>query len=322
MVALRIAALLEVAPGERDEEWLRQSIDAAIALELSTIPPYLCAMWSIKDPGAPAAKAIRGIVLQEMAHMGLMANLQSGIGNAPVIRGAAPKYPTQLPGHVREQLTVSLGGLTPALLHDVLMEIEMPEQPVAFTIEESFPTIGAFYDALSAALEEKGPPFDPARQLERKAFGVVILRTVDDAKAAIARIKGQGEGSTMSAEFEGRLAHYYELASIYHGRRLIETGGGWRFEGAVVPFPEVWPMAVVPDGGWPERDPDGNGTLQMFNEAYASVLDGLQRAWTEVNSSLLTSATNDMRSLADPAQMLMQVPRTALPGNYGPDFIV
>lgn len=256
--------------------------------------------------------------------MGLMANLRNALGGgSAAIRAAAPRYSTHLPGRVREQLTVYLAGLSTSYLHDVLMEIEMPEHPVAaLTFAPSFPTIGAFYDALSDALGTVTEPLDAARQLERPSFGLVRMRTISEAQAVIARIKGQGEGTTTSAMFEGLLAHYYCFKEIYTGHKLIQVDGKPQFKGDPIPFPGVKLMGRVPDGGWPKRDPDGQGTLQQFNDGYLEVLDGLQQAWETVSSVALTTAINNMRSLRFPAQTLMDVPLPGGAGTYGPDFLV
>jgi hypothetical protein len=34
----------------RDAAWLRESLQQAVLLELATLPPYLCGLWSIEDP--------------------------------------------------------------------------------------------------------------------------------------------------------------------------------------------------------------------------------------------------------------------------------
>src|SRR3954447_18309533 len=48
-----IIDLMRVSPADHDLEWLKSSLQAAVELEMATIPPYLCAMWSIKDPADP-----------------------------------------------------------------------------------------------------------------------------------------------------------------------------------------------------------------------------------------------------------------------------
>lgn len=42
--------------------WLKKSLQAAVSLEFATIPPYLCALWSIKDDRHDVARSIREII--------------------------------------------------------------------------------------------------------------------------------------------------------------------------------------------------------------------------------------------------------------------
>src|SRR5947207_721668 len=128
--------MMKVNPRDRDLGWLMGSLQAAIELELSTLPPYLCGMWSIKDPsvgspGGVAYQLIDSVVRQEMTHMGLVCNMLTGIGGTPEIAAGYRNnimYPGNLPGGVRPELTVYLSGLTKPYVHDVFMEIEFPEK--------------------------------------------------------------------------------------------------------------------------------------------------------------------------------------------------
>lgn len=83
--------------------WLRKALQAAVELELSTIPPYLFAMWSIDATVSPVTDLILNIVLEEMGHMGLPCNMLTAVGGAPDINTptAIPTYPGSLPGGVR-----------------------------------------------------------------------------------------------------------------------------------------------------------------------------------------------------------------------------
>ena len=65
---------------------LRAHLQWAIELEHATIPPYLCALYSIK-PGknTDAAAAITSVFVEEMLHLTLAANVLNAIGGAPVI---------------------------------------------------------------------------------------------------------------------------------------------------------------------------------------------------------------------------------------------
>src|SRR5690348_3555591 len=102
--------------GIKDVATLRESLQSAIRLEFSTIPPYLCAKWSIKDQTDPVAAMIDGIVIQEMLHMGLAGNMVKAIGGTPVMSGSdfVVSYPTDgLPGNVHPHLKVDLLPLGP-----------------------------------------------------------------------------------------------------------------------------------------------------------------------------------------------------------------
>jgi Ferritin-like len=79
------------------------------------------------------------------------------LGGTPQMntQGVVPKYPGRLPGGVRPQLTVALIGLSKQIIADMYLQIEFPEKgPVAFALGETFPTIGAFYDALLVAVQK------------------------------------------------------------------------------------------------------------------------------------------------------------------------
>jgi hypothetical protein len=54
---------------------LRQHLQYAIQLEYWTVPFYMCAMYSIKDPTSDAFKLLQSIAHQEMLHMQLACNV-------------------------------------------------------------------------------------------------------------------------------------------------------------------------------------------------------------------------------------------------------
>lgn len=324
----QIIRMMRVSPDQRDEEWIKTSLQAAIALELSTIPPYLCGLWSIKDSGVEAAQLIRSVVIDEMFHMGLVCNMLSAIGGTPHIVAAATTYPGPLPGGVRPQLTVYLSGLTSTYVRDVFMEIEMPEHPLAFALEEEPPTIGAFYDALGEAFRQVHPTISMNNQLSQKGIGRNDLEPIKDlagVEDSITLIKEQGEGTSTSPDAPqaaGEFAHYYKFGEIYHGHKLQQVNGKWEFTGDVVAFPDVYPMGVVPAGGWPNPNPEVQGLLRTSNTNYTTLLQELDKAWTEGDNSALSSAIGMMFSLKSPAVELMKVSLPGGDGSYGPEFRV
>lgn len=316
----KIVALLKRTV--RDVEWIKESVQAAIDLELSTIPPYLCALWSIETAGT-VQDIIVHVVRDEMGHLGLMCNLLKGLGVSPQIIAAVPKYPGPLPGGVRPDLTIYLSGLTQDFVRDVMMQIEKPETPIPVeALAETFPSIGRFYEALAAALQDQKPPLTTTGQLT-SAFGVKVLTTIDDALKAIERIREQGEGTSMTATFEGQLAHYYRFEQISFGQTITENPPGKLTQGPPpVPFPTTLRMGKVPFGGWPNRDPDGKGTLKTFNDLYRSVLTDLEKAWGAEGKPALSRAIETMLNMEGPARMLMDVKQPSGIENYGPDFLI
>ncbi len=62
---------------------LRTHLQWAIRVELTTIPTYLYAFYSIKDSRSAAAIVFREIVIEEMLHVALASNLLVSVGGIP-----------------------------------------------------------------------------------------------------------------------------------------------------------------------------------------------------------------------------------------------
>lgn len=326
---------MAVPTPERDIKWLKDSLQAAIELELSTLPPYLCGMWSIMDPnsssGASAYALIDSVVCEEMTHLGLVCNLLTAIGGTPQIAtGFADciSYPGPLPGGVRPQLTVFLGGLSKPYVHDIFMQIEYPEGgPIRFAdfvAVQTFPTIGAFYDAILKGFNSLSPSLNPTKQLTAASngFSVTVIRTLSDVDAAITLIKVQGEGTSTSPEAGSELAHYYRFAELYVGRGLVmQNGGGFAFNGPALPFPDTHTMAPIPKGGYRNPSTAAHDALNSFDALFSGMLDTLDSAWSTGSQAALSTAIGMMRKLKSAANPLFSIP---LPqpedGFYGPDF--
>ncbi|MEE1754437.1 ferritin-like domain-containing protein [Streptomyces sp. SP18CS02] len=323
-----IVRLMTVPTSERDLQWLKEGLQAAVALELSTLPPYLCGYWSIRAPSSEAARLIAQIAVDEMFHMGLVSNMLTAIGGTPRIVEAATEisYPGRLPGGVRPQLSVYLSGLTVNYVKEVFMEIEMPEHPLAFT-GEGVPTIGAFYDALLDAFKDVNPTIDPARQLTGNvgaANKLVPMTDLDVIEESIALIKEQGEGTPESPSGGDVPAHYYRFGELYHGHKLRWTGSDWKFDGDPVAFPDTYPMGRLTASSWPNPAPDVAELLTTFNQTYTTMLEHLDKAWETGSATELSTSIGKMYQLASPARSLMQMPLPDSNGTqtYGPEFLV
>jgi Ferritin-like len=334
----RISGLLEVPQEERGLEWLKAALQTAARLEFATIPPYLCAMWSIKSGDGKAYEHLREVVMEEMLHLGLVCNMLTSIGETPKLYPeAAPAYPCSLPGGVRPGLEVPLKGLTRDGIRDVFMEIEKPHHDVSGVdpTDETDPTIGDFYDAILAAFSSL-PEWTATnqRQLAKQirirdgvqAFLFKIESKTDVAKA-IGVIKEQGEGTASSPldTYKGMsmdLAHYFRFAELFHGKEIVFEAGIIEFTGPDIPFPDVYPMAEVPAGGHqgPDLPPAVAEKLSEFDQAYTTMLKQLQAAWEHGQIGKLNASVGTMFSLTDLATELMQMEMSQGDSTYGPCF--
>ena len=314
-----IPELLQVPAEQHDLPWLMESLQWAVELEFATIPVYLSGMWSITQQAGDGYDLINSVVLEEMLHLGLACNMLAAIDGEPQI--TAPSFPGPLPGGVRPGLTVYLAGLSRELLEDVFMPIELPEHPVAEF--ESFPTIGAFYDAISAAFAALFPSdhqFSTTNQVGPFSIGdetLTVLKSLDEVQSAITTIKEQGEGTSTSPDvpqFGDELAHYYRFGEILHGKKLIEVDGQWEYTGDEIAFPDCYPVRQVPADGYP-----GGPGIQTFDETYKLLIGQLQTAWTGQPDSL-GEAVGTMFTLTTNAQDIVTQPLPGGSGNYGPDF--
>ena len=91
-------------------ESLREHLQWAIELEYFTLPPYLCALYSLDSGRNPeAAEVIASVLVEEMLHMTLAANLLNAAGGRPRldIPEMLPGYPHPLP-HGDRSFEISL----------------------------------------------------------------------------------------------------------------------------------------------------------------------------------------------------------------------
>ncbi|CAH1248482.1 Hypp8163 [Branchiostoma lanceolatum] len=109
---------------------LLENLNLALRLEWATIPPYLSAYYSIKDGfNTKVGTLIKSIVVEEMNHLSLVANIINAIGGTPVLNNTdlIPTYPAPLPGGCHQSITIQLAKCSLHQIHDIFMVIEMPE---------------------------------------------------------------------------------------------------------------------------------------------------------------------------------------------------
>lgn len=287
---------------------LKDALQTAMRLEFSTIPPYLCAEWSIDFNNDPdnVMTMIHGIVIQEMLHFALAGNMLSAIGGSPKVANAAflTAYPTnKLPGDIQQALAVDLQPLSSAQLQ-VFMQIEQPEFPPLGLLAASPPaTIGAFYDTISTAFKTLKPGIDLNAHY---VADVGQIKSIDDAVNAIGTIKAEGEGTQLSpdqpAADGGKLAHYYMFKQIDVGKQFIPIANGkWDFVGPPIHFPGVINFVKSP----------ANPDQAAFKQQLATLLGNLETCWS-------TGTPPD----TDGMSQLQQLGMGLIQNNVCPEFVL
>lgn len=282
-------------------EGLREHLQTAIEIEHATIPPYLCALYSIKEgTNQEAYHLIQSVVMEEMLHMLLACNILNAIGGSPAInqKDFVPSYPGFLP-HSSDSFTVGLLKFSDAAI-DTFLDIEQPAKPCALPEPNHWHTIGQFYEAIQYALcfldfVTPGGIFtgDPSRQLgENDYYGgggkLIKVNDLDDAMLAIKEIVGQGEGSQNTIFDTDSLfdepvdiAHYFKFNEIKCGRCYTCTDtpeSGPTGEPFKVDYSQAYNMHPNPKMSNYEKGSELYNKTYEFNKTYKLLLDAIHDA--------------------------------------------
>lgn len=332
---------------------LADTLQVALRIELATIPPYLCALYSISDPASEPSRLVRGVVVEEMLHMMQVANLKNAIGTPPTLdEKDVPRFPGYLPLHAPGGPFVQLQPLSPTLARTVFMRIELPESsPEAPPENEAYKTIGQFYKAIELGFETCVATYgekevfgnDTGFQRDDVYFGpgggeLHIVRDLASAKAAILEIVQQGEGAMVPQppvpydEPYGGYDHYGDRLDGTYGPIL---GTPWemshyrrfqRIADGEVSLPMIYPMQANPVGT--DLDGDFSRLSDLSDNCYTLVLASLgdaigrtaepapffQTAFPVMQTALPALATLLMQTPLNPAADPMLGP------NAGPTF--
>jgi len=327
-------------------EDLRQHLQWAMQLEHATLPPYLCALYSIEEgANEEAAEVVHSVFMEEMLHLTLAANILNAIGGTPQVDTSdmLPSFPTYLP-HSNDAFLVSLQKLSPEAI-DTFLQIERPAEHSGLPEDNAFETIGQFYEAIEEALvrlaDELGEEAlfcgDPARQVTDELYyggagRIVAVTDLASARAALEEIVEQGEGLQHQEVWDGdrdmfhpereEVAHYFRFEEIKLGRHYA-TGDtpqsgptGDRLE---VDWDAVYDMRPNPrSSDYPEGS-EAREKLEAFNHAYCGVLHLLDETFNG-SPRLLAVATGLMYGLKAQAVELMQLPSGDGRTTVGPSF--
>jgi hypothetical protein len=338
---------------------LHQYLDAAMQLEHATIPPYLTALYSI-HPGtnSPAYHVIRVVVIEEMLHLTLSANIFNAVGGTPDLTraGFVPRYPASLPDGETD-FVVDLQPFSKDAVNTVL-QIERPRkapdeasrlQPrhrVDMQLLAASPTdpgmqyysIGEFYAEIGRGIEylegqaaESSTTIftgDRGRQVTSEYYysGGGELFPVTDLQSALAAVnliaeQGEGLGGHIY-DTEHELAHYYRFQQLLLGRYYQAGDKPDNPTGPPVEFD--WD-AVFPIKRNARLDdyPEGSelhAAAVEFNEYYADFLAFLTRAYSG-QPGMLIEAVARMFRIRDRMTRLIHNPIPGMDGvNAAPTF--
>ncbi|WP_225848944.1 ferritin-like protein [Streptomyces sp. HPF1205] len=315
-------------------ESLRQHLQWALELEHATLPPYLCALYSLDPQRNPdAVEAVGGVFVEEMIHLALAANLLNAVGGRPRLDTTEllQQHPRTLP-HGNRSLRLSLLPFGPEAL-EMFLRLEQPAPPGASAESDDYETIGQFYDAIEDGLHhlcaELGEAAvfcgDPARQVTGGPFrhtGGQLAPVTDlgSALAALEEIVEQGEGTARGEVWDGdrdifhperdEVSHYYRFRELTLGRRYLRGDtpqSGPTGEPVTLDLSGVRPMRPNP---LVSDHPEGSSirsAQEEFNRTYCGLLQLLEETFNG-SPDRLAAATGTMYALKSQAQALMEMP--------------
>ncbi|MFI5035621.1 MAG: ferritin-like protein [Acidimicrobiales bacterium] len=324
MIKLQRSTLDGLRQAEPSLPHVRAALQRAVELEHATIPPYLYALYSLA-PGrnGEIAKILKSVVVEEMLHMVLAANVLNALGGRPAISKTdfIPTYPGPLPGGVEGQLEIHLRPFSREQLA-AFIEIEEPRHPLDDLpkLDEGAVgdcTIGEFYKTIAQALGRLGEPAFAGSARHQVGpdlvWGSVAVNDLASARRALDTIIEQGEGTgTSPVEIDGPsgqndFAHYYRFMEIWEGRRLVPDSTvphGYAFAGDLVAFDPAGVVGLPVDPTSADY-PAGSERARLndaFNDAYSQLLASIHR---------LTNGSADGSTFGESLGLMRSMERTA-----------
>jgi CDGSH-type Zn-finger protein len=326
---------------------LREHLQWAVEIEHATIPPYLCALYSIwEEHNQEVAEVVKSVFMEEMLHMTLAANVLNAIGGAPQIDKPdfIPQYPAYLP-HSNKAFQAPLMKFSKKAV-EVFLKIEKPEEHTGLPEDDNYHTIGQFYEAIEEALTrlcrelgaDKVFTGDPARQVraDTSYYGgsghIVAVENLESALQALDEIKEQGEGHQHQAVWDGdrnmfhperqEVGHYFRFQEILAGRSFQPGDtpqSGPTGDTFNVDWDAVYNMRPNPRAADYPEGSEAREKMDTFNRTYSSVLRLLHQTFNG-KPEFLRIATGAMYELTFQAVELMQTPSGDGETSAGPSF--
>jgi len=320
-------------------------LQKALELELSTIPPYLTALLSIRMPGnRVAANAIRSVAIEEMLHMVLVGNLISSLGGKVRLHGdAVPTYPLRLEfegSPIRDrEFDIHLEAFSPQAIRtfkqiEIPADLLPPSHAHGTQAQVVVPgiTLGQFYDRIILKLERICADYpecdvfcgDPQHQVNEQYYWSsggkpIVVTSLASAIEAMTVIKKQGEASHNSiydgdAEYFDQpreVAHYFRFNEIACGRHYnpddhpAEPPTGERFD---VDYTAVYPIRRNAKSTDYRPGSELARLNDTFNRQYSVMLWQLEQAFNGNPSVLYDAIVNGMHGMTSVAHEMMCLP--------------
>lgn len=313
---------------------LRTWLQDAIEVEHATIPPYFTAWLSIKEgTNQEASNIIKSVMLEEMLHLTLAANLLNAVKGHPdlVHQKFVPRYPHKLP-HSSGWFEIHIEKFSKAAL-ETFMNIERPAPKNTKAKAAGFNSIDQFYEAVGELIddlcrdhgEENVFKGDISLQIQPEDFygsgDIVVVHNRETAHQAITTIVDQGEGADHGLfdddhQIFGKgggkeLAHYYRFREIYLGKYYKKNDtpktkipGGPVLK---VDYDSVYPIKKDINRYDYPKGTEIRKALDDFAVCYGELLRALHNAFNG-QPSQMTEAMARMFSLRNQAVALMRTP--------------
>jgi len=326
---------------------LRTHLQWALELEHATIPAYMCALYSIKEGhNKEASEVILSIFMEEMLHMGLVANLLNAIGGSPKLDYPEfiATYPTPLP-HSDESFEVPLGKFSREGIEPFL-NIERPAAHSGQPEDHNYESIGQFYESIEIGFQYLADKLGADQvftgNIENQissdttyyggAGRIIAVTDLQSALAAMTEIVEQGEGLDHGSIFDGdrnmfhperdEIGHYFRFQEILHGQYYQKTDTaksgptGDKFD---VDWSAVYNMRPNPSSNDYPEGSEVHLRMNAFNESYSDMLRMLERCFNG-EPDLLAPSVGTMYELKTKAVELMQMPSGDGKTTAGPSF--
>jgi hypothetical protein len=329
----------------RTIESLRSHLQEALTIEHAVIPPYLAAWLSIPEgTNQESAEILRSVLLEEMLHMTLVANILIAVKGQPCLTSAGfvPTYPHTLP-YSGDRFRISIEKFSRKALNTFL-KIEQPTEKGTRPETEGYKTLGQFYAAIRDGIkylcrrhgEKHVFSGDPELQIPPGAYyGTGKFFVVKDKESALDALRevvteGEGWGSDVFDEdpdISGRHgqepAHYYRFQEILKGRyyKIGDTRRtGPRGPRLAVDFKAVYPFRPnTRHDDYPPGSPTRTA-LEEFSAAYGQLLAAIEDGFNG-KPARMNDAVAAMFRVENLGRALMRTPSGKPDGStLGPCF--